>query len=341
MKAIDALKLSDTRKKNIFVLIAFSISIVSAFILTIVQADFSKSIFYGIELIVLLTSYLIVKYMVKNDMIYKYVLVIAVYGFIFASIILFGGELTKTLILFFLLFLSTVHLTQSVFLIGYLTGFVLLILNALNATAADVDMLQSNLAATLLTYLLAGIMSFMLIHMNRKQFKHTEELLLTSEKDAEIKEIARKQLEKNVNDIIAKVKSVNIKVQGNIESQSEITEAIAEVATGSTVQNERITDIAQSSQDTLQQIVYILDETKVLKGEFEKSAKIAVNGNSLSKGLSTNMAEFSLHIDELSQAFESLSSKISETNTFSQDIINVSQQTNLSSFRKKTPSSSV
>lgn len=46
-------------------------------------------------------------------------------------------------------------------------------------------------------------------------------------------------------------------------------------------------------------MVHILDETKKLKGEVEKSAGIAVKGNQLSSNLSTNMNDFRTHIEVL------------------------------------------
>lgn len=329
MNVTEELKLNDTRKKNFLVLIVFAVSILSAFILTIVQKEYNKSLFYGTEVLIIFGSYFTIKHVFKREMIFKYVLVVVAYAYVIIAIFLLGGSFTSALIFFFLLLLSTAHLTLSILLFGYVTGLIGLYLNAANVSSAVGELLQANLAVMLLTYTLAGAISYIVIHLNRKQFRQMEELLLTSEKQTTEKEVAREILEGNVKDIIGKITSVNRKVQENIESQTEIAEAIAEVATGSTIESEKITGIAQNSQDTLQQMVHILDETKKLKREFEKSAGIAVTGNQLSSDLSTNMDDFRSHIEELSGAFGSLSNKISETNTFSQDIINVSQQTNL------------
>lgn len=329
MNAIDNLKLTDAKKKNILVIIAFPFSLIAALILSIMQGENTKSLLYGTELVLLLASYLVLKYVVKKEMMIKYVMVIIAYSFIIGFIFMFGGSIGTAFIFFFLLFLSTVHLSKSVFLVGYITGMVGLYLNSSLAGEADANLLQENLAVVLLTYILAGVLSFILIHLNTKQFNQIEKLLIASEEEAVEKEEARKELENSVTTIIEKITNVNSNLQDNIVSQTEISEAIAEVSTGSTVQNERITDIAQNAQDTFNQMVHILDETKTLQDKFKMSADIAVTGNGLSDELSSNMRDFREHIEELSGAFSTLSSKIKETNTFSQDIINVSQQTNL------------
>ncbi|MFZ3578391.1 methyl-accepting chemotaxis protein [Virgibacillus sp. DJP39] len=329
MNAIDKLKLNDVKKKNILVIVVFPISILSALILTLIQGEQNKSLFYAAELLLILSSFIVTKFVLKKENAFKFLLVLIVYTCIISYILLFGGSISSAFILFFLLLLSTVHLTQSVFLIGYIIGMIGLYLNANLGSAAEIGVLQDNLPATLLTYVLAGFLSFILIHLNNKQFNHIEQLLIASEKETAEKENARVKLEDNVSNIIEKITTVNNRVQENIVSQTEISEAIAEVATGSTVQNERITDIAQNAQDTLQQMIHILDETKLLKSKFGKSADVAISGNGLSKDLSSNMGYFRTHIEELSESFQSLSSKINEINTFSQDIINVSQQTNL------------
>src|SRR5690625_146789 len=73
----------------------------------------------------------------------------------------------------------------------------------------------------------------------------------------------------------------------------------------------------------------MLNETRSLKSQFEQSTKIAASGTTLSTTLSTNMDSFQEHIQELSQELHSLPAKISETNDFLQDIVNVNEQTNL------------
>src|SRR5699024_12086936 len=109
---------------------------------------------------------------------------------------------------------------------------------------------------------------------------YIEDLLLKSEQETEQKVQEQLRLEQSVEDIVSKITSVNTKIQENISSQAELSEVINEMATGSMVQNERITDITHNSQNSLEQIKTMLDETRSLKSQFEQSTEIASSGRS-------------------------------------------------------------
>ena len=326
---IDQLKLLDIRKKNILVIVAFSISILAALLFTVVQGDYNKSIFYGAELITVFASFVLMKFAFKKENLFMYVMIVIIHLYSISFIFLFGGAWTQTFIIFFLLMLATVFFNPFVFWFGYIAGAVGLYLNAYIGDSEALAILQQNLASTLLIYILAGVLAIIMINLNNKQFNQIEKLLQSSEKEAEEKEQARKDLENNVASIIEKITIIDGKVQENVESQSEILEAITDVANGSTVQNERITDIAQSSQDTLNQMIQIIEETNSLDTKFIKSADTAEAGNTLADNLSKTMQVSRTHMDELSESFSILSAKVEEINTFSLEIIQVSEQTNL------------
>lgn len=115
MSLIDQLKLDDIKKKNTIVLTAFGISILAGFAVTILNKDYSQSIFYGTELVILLALYLSTKFLMKKDIYFPYVMVVVAYGFIIAAILINGGNVNSVVILFFLLFIATTHLIRPVF----------------------------------------------------------------------------------------------------------------------------------------------------------------------------------------------------------------------------------
>ncbi|MEN2769059.1 methyl-accepting chemotaxis protein [Ornithinibacillus xuwenensis] len=322
------LKQQDVKKKNILTLSVFSFSLLSALALALVQGQANKGMFYGGELLLLIGSFFIIKYVVKKDNIYPYFIVGIAYISSFIGIQLFSSSLSMLIIFFFLLFLSTSYLMLPVFLTGYILGAVGIVYNSIAATD-QVIYLKDSLSLALVTYVLSGIVSGVLIYLNRKQFNQIEVLLTNSEQEAKEKEENHLVLEKQVNSITSKITTVNSKVQENIIAQSEITEAISEMASGSSVQNEKVSDIAQSIQNTLAQIEQMLEKSNAIKQDFEQSTDTATTGNQLSDELTANMNEFRKHVEKLSEAFHSLSNKIHETNSLSNDIINVSQQTNL------------
>lgn len=329
MSPIETLRSSDIKRKNILVLGAFFISAIGALAVTVVNGEFNKSIYYGIELTTIISSYVIIHFLLKRYRLFPYFLIAFVYLFMIASIFLFGGTLNSLVIMFFLLYLSTAHFILPVFIIGYVSGIIGVYLNSTFAIAAEQTILQENIVAIITTYTLAGLLSMLVIRLNQNQFSYIEELFLENEREAERKEQEQMRLEGNVNDIINRIKNVNSQVQENIHAQAEISEAINEMATGSNVQNERISGISLNSNNTLEQMQTMLQGSNTLKTEFERSTEIATSGNKLSNNLFINMEELHTHIQELSSEFNSLSSKITETNRFLQDIINVSEQTNL------------
>lgn len=328
MNAIEEMKLSDLRQKNKLALITFSISVMSALVLSIVHNELGKSIYYGSEVSFIIVGYFALRYAIKKETFYPYILVFIGYIYAIMGIFLYESTFSITIILFFLLFVSTLHLYRGVFIFGFILGFIGLFLNGYLASASAIY-LKENLALTLTAYMLSGILVGVLIHLTEKQNELTESLLIQSEEETEQKIAENEQLEQNVNEIVARLTEVNMQVQENIHSQGEISETITEMATGTTHQNERITDIASNTHRTIEEATLMLDETKKLKEDFQKSSQTAEQGNQLLDDLFSSTDSLGQSIVEMSETLDALSDKIGEINTFSESIINVSDQTNL------------
>src|SRR5699024_12215977 len=107
MNEIEKMKHSDIHKKNKLALIAFSLSVVSALILAIIEGDLNKSIYYVTEVSALFLGYFILKHALKKELYYPYYIVLVAYIYALLGIYLFGNNFSLTIIFFFLLFLST------------------------------------------------------------------------------------------------------------------------------------------------------------------------------------------------------------------------------------------
>src|SRR5699024_9735868 len=197
-------------------------------------------------------------------------------------------------VIFFLLFLSTAHLIQTTFIIGFIAGGIGVYLNAIYAASEDKMFLQDNLLTMLVAYILAGMISAIVIYLNRKQFNYIEDLLVTNEQAQQKKEQEHNRLENSTSNIVSNITEMNSQIQDNIHAQSEISKAISELAAGSETQNERISDIVQASENTQRQMQSMLQNTKSLKEQFEISNQIAKDGNDLSYVLSENTAKFQM-----------------------------------------------
>lgn len=328
MHAIQEMKLNDLKTKNKLALVAFLISLVSGFALAFLAGETFKALFYGSEIVVLLVLYFVFKHAFKKDHLYPYILIVAGYLYTITGIFLFESTLSITLIFFFLLFLATIFLMKSLFVFALIGGVTGIYLNASYADAS-LALLTDNLTLALATYLLSGMLAFILIYLNNKQQQTVEALLLRTEEDAAEKAASRNQLEQQVEMIVGHLTSMNTNIQANLTSQEEIAIAINEVATGSTDQSEKIIDISDFAKETLDESQHMLKETGVLKDNLAQSTHTASEGNQLLQALVANTKQLLVDFKTMHTAFNELSVKIEETNTFSESIIQVSEQTNL------------
>src|SRR5690625_2367873 len=198
MNMIDKLKLDDIIKKNTIILTAFGISLIAGLSVSILNKDYSKSIFYAIEIVTLTVFYIVIKFLLKKHTIFPFVMVIVAYGFMIISILTSGGTFISVALLFFLLLISTAHLILPVFIIGYIVGFISIYLNTTFAIGEQQQILQESLMTIFVAYALAGVVAMVIIHLSKKQFNHIEDLFLNSEKETEQKVQEQLRLEQSV-----------------------------------------------------------------------------------------------------------------------------------------------
>ncbi|MEI3606984.1 methyl-accepting chemotaxis protein [Pseudogracilibacillus sp. SE30717A] len=329
MSKADSLRSKDISRKNQIILIAFSIAVTGALLVTIINKEFDKSIFYGVGLIVYVIGYFIIIYAINKDRFFPYYMILVSNIVMISYISVHGGGLHTLGIFFFLLFLSTSHFSTRVFIFNLLLGFLGLLLTYQFPESVQASVIKENFLSFLVAYLLSGMVSIIVIRLNKEQFSQIEILLDSSEKETAEKVKQHNLLEMNVKSIITHISNVNHRVQNNIDAQNELSNVIIEIASGSSDQSDRIVTIAEHTNSATNQINTMLKELLRLKTEFEQSKEVAIQGNVLSNDLSVNMDQIYNHIEVLSHAFQSLTSNINETSKFLQDIIHVSDQTNL------------
>lgn len=325
----DEISLKDIQRKNTIMLIAFSIAIVGALLVTFVNSDFDKSLLYGTGLLIYIVGYFFIRFAIKKETWFPYFMVLVGYSTMILYTYIFQGGFQTIGIMFFLLFLSTAHFFTPVFILGYVLGFGGIIATKLNPETLQAEVINLSFLSIVVAYLLSGMVSLVVIRLNKGQFQQLTVLFEKSEKEALEKENQRQALAKNVTAIIGQISEVNERVQNNVVAQDELAHVINEIATGSTEQSDRILDISEHAQKTVEQMQVMLQELQRLKTDFEKSREVTITGNKLSTVLANNMNEMFQHIEKLSETFTSHSNNIQETSGFLQDIINVSDQTNL------------
>ncbi|WP_018922851.1 methyl-accepting chemotaxis protein [Salsuginibacillus kocurii] len=328
MHAVQHLLQQDLKTKNTLALILFSISLAAGGSLTFVQGEMGAALLYGGLLLLLVSLYGLFRFLMDKEHVFPYSLIVIAYLFIAVYISLLDGGTAVVSILFFLLFLSTLHMYPFLFCIGFIAGGAGLYFNSFYTTA-EAAVLQENFPSLLLAYILAGALASGLIYLNRKQMRQLESLLLESEKLSHEKAQEHLRLQENVNKMIGNISTVNHSVQDNVKSQADITAAIAEIAAGSSTQSEKISSISAHAQHTATQMATLREETTSISGDFMHANELAQSGSAHAAELAENMTGLQQEIGSLNEAFHELTEKIAETDTFSQAIIQVSEQTNL------------
>lgn len=328
MSDADQLRLDDLHRKNIIMLVAFSVAVIGALVVTFIQGDLNRSAVYGTGLAVYVIGYFIFTFMKKGSW-FPYYMVLVGNMTMILYIILHGGGLQTLGIFFFLLFISTAHFIAPVFIAGFMLGFVGIVLTWQFPEPAQADVIQRNFLSFIVAYILSGMVSIIVIRLNKKQFSQIENLLEQSEQETREKEQQRQSLEENVAAMITHITDVNERVQHNVQAQDELTHVITEIASGSTSQTDQIISISEHAQTTVEQMNHMLDELEKLKHSFLTSEKEVLAGNELSATLSENMNNMITHIRTLSETFNSLTENVQETSQFLDQITDVSKQTNL------------
>src|SRR5690625_4137241 len=161
----------DIQRKNNMMLVSFSIAIIGALLVTIVNSEPQKTMLYAIGLTIYVCGYIVLKYILKKDNWFPYFMVLIGYFVMTLYVFIFNGSLATIGIMFFLLFLSTAHFYPVVFAIGYILGLVNITLINIKPEPLQADTIHDSFLSVIVAYLLSGIVSFIVIHLNGRQFR--------------------------------------------------------------------------------------------------------------------------------------------------------------------------
>lgn len=329
MNAVELSRQQDVKVKNGWILLALGVSVIAALVLAVIINDVPKIITYGSQLIVLVVSYLIFNNLLKGkEKLFPYVLLVLVYAIILISIFVIGGGFANILILNLLLIASVIHMFQNLFIFGFVSGLVGLILNK-QLVVTNVQVVTNEFPALTVTYVLTGLLLFVLLKLNKTQSMKLEEVLNQSQLEAENKEKERLMLHESVTQISKSINFINEQLQNNLQSQMEMTTAVNEVSSGSQVQSEQISEIAHSALDTANGMKQLAEVLQELMMQSETAKTVSQTGTDRSNILDASMNELEVTIKELNDDFTTLTEKIEQTNSFTDQIKQISEQTNL------------
>ncbi|WP_243388249.1 methyl-accepting chemotaxis protein [Bacillus kexueae] len=328
MSEIAILKEKDLSQKNTIILYTFTVAFMAAIAHSLMEGDRAKIMFYLLATISLLVIYFVTQVWLKRKILFPYLFTVVNYGVMISSIFLFGGRVTTVAIFFLLGLCTAIHFYRKLFFIGYALGFIGMIANISFATNESVVLIH-NASSLYLTYILLGMVLFIIIRLNERQFTQVEKLLLSAEADAEHKEQQKRKLEENVKVMLRHIDTVNTQVSQNVHSQLEIRQTIQEMAAGSQNQSDDIQNIARHASETMDTMGLLVKFSNELMHEVQESEQSARAGESQMKRLEQSMNELMDLMKTLNQTFQQLSTKVKETNSFADSIQKITEQTNL------------
>ncbi|WP_084783119.1 methyl-accepting chemotaxis protein [Bacillus dakarensis] len=329
MDGIAELRLNDMRKKNVLMLSTYSISLLSTAVFTAFGLGWmEKAALYFVQLLLFIGLFFLFHIILKKEKVFPYASILMISVLNFINLVLYGGTSAFLLVIIFLSVFSAIHFDMKLYLIGYLLGFLCLILS--NVFAADSEvLLQEIYSAAILVYLLIGVVLFVLIKLSSKQFQSLEDFLTTAEKQQDEKTAYNQFLQKEVSVITDSLNMINNQVQNHLVSQTEMKSAISEISAGSQVQTEQINHIAENTQSTKAMMEQIDEASIKLSTETAAAAHSSRNGLHKVNDLQLDMKELAESIKNLGITFASLTKKIEETNGFITNIQKITEQTNL------------
>jgi methyl-accepting chemotaxis protein len=326
--SIEELRLSDISKKNKLLFITYLISMVAGFTYTIMSNSTDNALFFGIEILVFVLTFVMTEKVIKKPELFSYIAILIAYIAMALNIALFDASISSVVILFFLLVFSAIHLNILKFSIGFFMGIIGLLLT--NRFPGDLGTIfTESLVSVFLVYLLMGVMLFVLIRLNMQQYKKLEEFLSKAEVDSMNKEKQTNLLESGLDSIIDNITNVNDQIQRNAGSQEEMKVALHEVSAGASKQSEQIGDIAENAKLTMRMMEEMSRVSKELNDSSNEASQTAQNGKDQVKSLSKEMQDFQTVIHQLNNTFTILTKKIEETTGFTQSIKEITEQTNL------------
>ncbi|WP_100372129.1 methyl-accepting chemotaxis protein [Bacillus sp. FJAT-45037] len=328
MNTLQRMLISDIKKKNTLLFVIFSLSLLVGIAKTLVDGDFSKFIYYSVEVTGFTILYFLLQFAINKPKIFPYISIGYIYAFSIGSIFIFGAEGTLIIILLLILLISAIHFNEKIFTGGFILGLIgVLLVNFLQTNKTE--QLASIYSTAIIVYFLSGIVLGVLIYLNKKQYQQLQQFIVEAELETTKKEEETHHLESNVSGIIEAVQNANSKIQSNLHSQEEIRLAINEMASGSTIQSEQINDISNNALDSKDSMVQLHDITTELKEQSDQSLQVANDGLTNATELNVDMKQLEEIVNALNETFAELTKTIEETNTFTGTIKQISGQTNL------------
>lgn len=328
MTAVEEMRESSTKKKNVLMFSVFLFSLMAALGKSVMMGDQVAITIYAVQMAVFVFVFLALHVWMKKYIVFAYGGVLTGLLSSVAGVFLTGGGWVIVLVAFFLMIFSAIHFKRALFGIGFCLGLITLTLNAVVGTEEGTT-LHANAPNIFLIYVLSGIVLGVITHLNTHQEKMMENLLREAEEHSRSQRAQKEQMEANISGITGSITEINQRVQSNLEAQSEMQQAIVEMASGSEHQNDRIGIITSHSNTSHESMLALRTSIQQLTRESDDATNLTNEGERKVIEFTHHAEEVQTFLQDLDITYQQLSEKVQQTNVFSTEITNISEQTNL------------
>ncbi|AZB44140.1 hypothetical protein CEF21_18595 [Bacillus sp. FJAT-42376] len=328
MENVQQMITADIKKKNVLMYTAFTISLVLALLKSAAVKESETAVLFASELILFTAVFFLAQKFLKKFILFPYISVVLVNVFTMIGIYVAGGGWTVVIITFFLAIFAAVHFRKLIFAIGYTLGFITILLAAVFSTK-ELAEIQANMAMVILAYILSGLILAVLIHLNKKQSEKIQHLVIETEERAADQKNKAEQLHENMLQILESVTVASERIASNLSAQGDMKAGVNEIAAGSYQQAEQISNISQNTAVSHEMMAGLSGEMKMLLEKTEQTKGITNEGEKKVIDFTKDVSDIQETILDLNRAFQKLSEKVKETNSFSNSIKQISEQTNL------------
>lgn len=251
--------------------------------------------------------------------------------FITLEIIIFMDNKNSTadiLMVFFMLFLSS--LTQRVR--PYLYGVLLCSVHAVQLhrlLPEEASWYLDEYIVYLSLFILVAVGSGVRVKISNSVEDSLEKFYVTSVYEANKKEEIKSQIANEFKEMDIELNEINEQVKVNVIAQKQIGVAINDLSVRSQKQSQQVNEIKDSIEDTNNSMKVMRDNSDILRKEADQSSTLVILGKEKMQTLENEMKEFVIFVEELTEAFDTLTNKILITNNLTGSITKITEQTNL------------
>ncbi|MYL34667.1 hypothetical protein GLW05_13805 [Pontibacillus yanchengensis] len=332
MDSIEDLKRVDSLAKNKLMVMTFLIAMVVGVVYYIGTDNMFHAAINGGQAIIIIFLFIACHFIWKKESLFQYLAIPLPYIAGTISIFTQGGSVGALMIFFFLAVYSAVPLNGKTFALGYTLGLFLTIASIRTGTGQEAQLLEQMASSYLLVYLLVGGLLSVLIFMYNKQFAVVKQYINLAKEESEQKDAQNQAMETDLNVISSRIKEINQQVQQNLGSQTEMKTAIQEMTAGSQSQSEQITSISSNANGTMEAINEMSESLGQLQEEINAISASSDQGQQKLQTLEKEMKDLKTFVHELQSTYEELTSKLADTNALTEDIKDITEQTNLLSL---------